>query len=122
LFCTYQTRTTEGSDGRIKATGGKKRIMRTERSAAWDAKNRYGLPEELPMEIAALAPIFAAPAKRLGWRERVAAASTVAELGRISDDADAAESAGKLSPEQRAQLDDMIAARDEALHPAEVGA
>jgi len=122
LFCTYQTRTTEGSDGRIKATGGKKRIMRTERSAAWDAKNRYGLPEELSMEIAALAPIFAAPAKRLGWRERVAAAMTVAELGRISDDADAAESAGKLSPEQRAQLDDMIAARDEAIQPAEVEA
>jgi len=122
LFCTYQTRTTEGSDGRIKATGGKKRIMRTERSAAWDAKNRYGLPEELPMEIAALAPIFAAPAKKLGWRERVAEASTVAELGRISDEADKAESAGRLSPAQRAQLDEMIAARDEAIQPAEVEA
>jgi len=122
LFTTYQTRTVEGSDGRLKAIGGKKRIMRTERSAAWDAKNRYGLPEELPMEIAALAPIFAAPAKKLGWRERVAVAMTVAELGRISDDADAAESAGKLSPEQRAQLDDMIAARDEAIQPAEVEA
>ena len=122
LFCTYQTRTTEGTDGRIKATGGKKRIMRTERSAAWDAKNRYGLPEELPMEIAALAPIFAAPAKRLGWRERVAEASTVAELGRISDEADKAESAGRLSPAQRAQLDEMIAARDEALQPSEVEA
>ncbi len=51
-----------------------------------------------------------------------AAASTVAELGRISDDADAAESAGKLSPAQREQLDEMIAARDEALHPAQVEA
>ena len=74
------------------------------------------------MEIGSLAPIFAAPAKKLGWRERVAAASTVAELGRISDDADQAESAGKLSIEQRATLDEMIAARDEALHPAEVEA
>jgi hypothetical protein len=36
---------------------------------------------------------------------------TVEELGRIGDDADAAVSNGKLSPEQREQLDGMIDAR-----------
>ena len=59
LFCNYKTRLVEGSDGRIKAHGGKSRVMYAERSAAWDAKNRFGLPEEMPMEFDQLASIFA---------------------------------------------------------------
>jgi hypothetical protein len=110
-FCNYKTTVSEGSDGRKKATGGKRRLMHLERAAAWDAKNRYGLDAELPMTIESLAPIFAEPARRPGWRDRVAQATTVEELGRIGDDADAAVSAGKLSPEQREQLDGMIDAR-----------
>ena len=82
-----------------------------ERAAAWDAKNRYGLPEEVPMSIESLAPIFAPPAKRPGWRDRVASAASVEELGRIGDDADQAVSDGKLTPDQREQLDAAIAAR-----------
>jgi hypothetical protein len=89
--------------------------MHLERAAAWDAKNRYGLDAELPMAIESLAPIFAEPAKRPGWRDRVAQATTVEELGRICDDADAAVSNGKLSPEQREQLDGMIDARQVAI-------
>jgi hypothetical protein len=85
--------------------------MHLERAAACDAKNRYGLDAELPMAIESLAPIFAEPARRPGWRDRVAQAVTVEELGRIGDDADSAVSAGKLSPEQREQLDGMIDAR-----------
>jgi hypothetical protein len=110
-FCNYKTTVSEGSDGRKKATGGKRRLMHLERAAAWDAKNRYGLDAELPMTIESLAPIFAEPARRPGWRDRVAQATTVEELGRSGDDADAAVSAGKLSPEQREQLDGMIDAR-----------
>jgi hypothetical protein len=111
LFCNYETRTTTGTDGRVKAIGGKKRVIHTERSAAFDAKNRYCLEPIVPMTIDSLAPIFAEPAKRPGWRDRVAQAVTVEELGRIGDDADAAVSNGKLSPEQREQLDGMIDAR-----------
>jgi len=114
-FCNYKTTVSEGSDGRKKATGGKRRLLHLERAAAWDAKNRYGLDAELPMTIDSLAPIFAEPAKRAGWRDRVAAAATVDELGRIGDDADAAVSNGKLSPEQREQLDGMIDARHAAI-------
>lgn len=115
VFCNYETRTVEGSDGRAKAIGGKKRVMHAERAAAWDAKNRYGLEPVLPMEIEALAPIFAEPARRLGWRDRVAEATTVEELGRIGDDADQAVSDGKLTAEQRQQLDALIDARQTAL-------
>jgi hypothetical protein len=110
-FCNYKTTVSEGSDGRKKATGGKRRLMHLERAAAWDAKNRYGLDAELPMAIESLAPIFAEPAKRLGWRDRVAAATTLEELGRIGDDADQAVSDGKLSDELRARLDDAVEAR-----------
>jgi len=111
LFCNYETRTTTGTDGRVKAIGGKKRVIHTERSAAFDAKNRYGLEPIVPMTIDSLAAIFAEPARRPGWRDRVAAATTLEELGRIGDDADAAVSNGKLSPEQREQLDGIIDAR-----------
>jgi hypothetical protein len=90
--------------------------MHLERAAAWDAKNRYGLDAELPMAIESLAPIFAEPARRPGWRDRVAAATTVEELGRIGDDADQAVSDGKLTPDQRKQLDALIEIRD-----AEIG-
>ena len=114
-FCNYKTAVTEGSDGRKKATGGKRRLMHLERAAAWDAKNRYGLDAELPMTIESLAPIFAEPAKRPGWRDRVAAATTVEELGRIGDDADQAVSNGRLSPQQREQLDAAINERHAAI-------
>jgi hypothetical protein len=62
LFCNYRTKLVEGSDGRLKATGGKERIMHAEHSAAWDAKNRFGLPAEMPMHIGQLDSIFAGPA------------------------------------------------------------
>jgi hypothetical protein len=114
-FANYKVTTVEGSDGRTKAIGGKKRVLHLERAAAWDAKNRYGLPEEVPMTIEALAPIFAAPARRPGWRDRVAQAATVEELGKIGDDADQAVSDGKLTPEQREQLDAAIAARHQQI-------
>ena len=111
LFCTYETTLVEGADGRKKATGGRRRVMHTEPSAAWSAKNRFGLPPKLPMEIDALAPIFAEPAKRPGWRDRVAAATTVEELGRIGDEADQAVSDGRLTADLRARLDEVIDAR-----------
>ena len=110
-FCNYKTTVSEGSDGRKKATGGKRRLMHLERAAAWDAKNRYGLDAELPMTIESLAPIFAEPAKRLGWRDRVAQAVTVEELCRIGLDVVASVGDGKLSVEQRDLLVEMIEAR-----------
>ena len=51
------------------------------------------------------------PAKRPGWRDRVAAATTLEELGRIGDDADQAVSDRKLTNELRAKLDEAIEVR-----------
>ena len=57
----------------------------------------------------------AAHIKKPGWRDRVAQAATVAELGTIADEADLALSAGKLTSEQHKQLETLIAARHEQI-------
>lgn len=126
LFCQYKTRLVEGEDGRTRAKGGKERVLHTERTAAFDAKNRFGLPAELPMTIEGLAPLFAdvpAPAstpKPKGWRDRIADCSSVEQLGSVGDAVDSAESAGKLTPEQADTLRSLIGAKHEELSPQEV--
>ncbi len=57
LFLNYKTLVAE-IDGKKKAQGGQ-RVMHTSHHSCWDAKNRFGLAEELPMDFAKLAPIFA---------------------------------------------------------------
>ncbi len=50
LFANFYT-VVEAADGQAKgkAVGGQQRVMYTERHAAYDAKNRAGLPEEIEM-------------------------------------------------------------------------
>ena len=128
LFCQYKTRLVEGEDGRTRAKGGKERVLHTERTAAFDAKNRFGLPAELPMTIEGLAPLFAdvpapAPAstpKPKGWRDRIADCGSVEQLGAVGDAVDSAESTGKLTPEQADTLRSLIGAKHEELSPQEV--
>lgn len=128
LFANYRTRLVEGSDGRTRAKGGKERILYAERTAAFDAKNRYGLGAELPMAIEALAPLFAGPrptpkpTPRSGWLERVAAAETVEALGQIGDEADQAVTIGSMTESQRNRLDVEIAKRHDAIDPQEATA
>ena len=48
-----------------KVTGGRERVMYTNHTAAYDAKNRFGLPDELPMKFESIAHLFAsAPEKK----------------------------------------------------------
>lgn len=56
LFANVEMTMVTGTDGRVKAQGGKARVLHTVGTAAWDAKNRYGLPETLPMDKDTLAP------------------------------------------------------------------
>ena len=44
--------------GKNKAQGGY-RVIHTDHTPFWDAKNRYGMPDELPLEYASIAPLFA---------------------------------------------------------------
>ena len=56
LFANYKTLVVE-VDGKAKAQGGK-RVMFTTHHNCWDAKNRFGLKDELPFEFSAIAHLF----------------------------------------------------------------
>ncbi|CYU97178.1 ATP-binding protein [Streptococcus suis] len=59
LFLNYKTYIiTDDKTKKQKAQGGQ-RVMQTTHSPSWDAKNRHNLPEELPMDFAGIAHIFA---------------------------------------------------------------
>lgn len=96
LFANYRTYIHE-KEGRIKALGDGSRVMYTEHRPAFDAKNRYGLPFELPLswgefERAARAHKPADPAAlkaQAGELIELLAdkEEAIAALGRCGDDA-----------------------------------
>lgn len=57
FFVNYKIRVITQENGAKKASGGQ-RMMYTAHTPTWDAKNRYGLPEELPFKFSAIASIF----------------------------------------------------------------
>lgn len=57
LFANYKTVVMTADNGKKKATGGQ-RILYTQHHPVWDAKNRHGLPEEMPFDYAGIAHIF----------------------------------------------------------------
>lgn len=127
LFCNFKTKLIEGSDGRMKATGGKDRSMYAERAAAWDAKNRFGLPEEMPMAIDRLAGIFggtpaaadpAVTAIMAKASKAIAAANDDAEIAKCRKRVDQLLSDGTLTSAQWSTLTDQIDARAPSEEPA----
>lgn len=127
LFCNYRLKLVEGSDGRIKASGGKERVMYAERAAAWDAKNRFGLPEEMPMTIDRLAGIFggtptaddpAVTAIMAKASKAIAAANDDAEIAKCRKRVDQLLSDGTLTSQQWSTLTDQIDARAPSEEPA----
>lgn len=60
LFLNYETIVETVSagmgGGKGKARGGTKRVMYCNHNACWDAKNRWGLGDKLPMDYAQIAP------------------------------------------------------------------
>lgn len=59
LFANYKTFSiaTDDKGKKFKGQGGQ-RVMYTTHHPCWDAKNRYGLPEELPLDYSCIAHIF----------------------------------------------------------------
>lgn len=59
LFANYKTYSvaTDKDGKKHKAQGGK-RVMYTQHHPCWDAKNRYGLPEEVEFDYSVIAPII----------------------------------------------------------------
>ncbi|MHA6258329.1 ATP-binding protein [Sporosarcina sp. CAU 1771] len=65
LFLNYKTFSVAADEnGKKHKVQGGRRVIHTTHHPAWDAKNRQGLPDELPLEYAQIAHIFndAAPA------------------------------------------------------------
>lgn len=63
LFLNYRTVVVAADEkGRKhKAQNGKDRVMYATHAAAWDAKNRWGLPDEMPLGYGPIAPHVPAP-------------------------------------------------------------
>jgi len=57
-FLRFKTKVSTTDSGKGKGIGGKERIILTTHSAAYDAKTRSGLAEELPLEWAPVAHLF----------------------------------------------------------------
>lgn len=58
LFCNYKTNViTDQNTKSKKATGGT-RVMYASHHPCWDAKNRYGLPDSMPMEFSNIKQLF----------------------------------------------------------------
>lgn len=51
LFLDYKIYVTKDKNDKAKASGGA-RVIRTTHSPQWDAKNRFGLPDEMPLDFA----------------------------------------------------------------------
>ena len=50
LFAKFET-FVQKEGNKVKASGGSTRVVETTHSAAWDAKNRFGLPELMPLDM-----------------------------------------------------------------------
>jgi hypothetical protein len=82
-FLRFKTKVSTSETGKGKGIGGKERILLTTHSAAYDAKTRSGLAEELPLEWASVSHLFEAVATKqpkhivevdemVGWQSRLA--------------------------------------------------
>ena len=72
LFVNYKTDIVTGTDGKTKkGKGGQKRVMYANHNACWDAKNRFGLPDEMPFDYDQIAHLFgeAAPVEAMEIQE-----------------------------------------------------
>ena len=68
LFCNYKTSVlTDANTKSKKATGGK-RVMYASHHPCWDAKNRYGLPDQMDMSFEPIKHLFDMP---IGWEEGI---------------------------------------------------
>lgn len=98
MFAIHETLTHE-KDGRVRGISTGARVLHTQRTAAWDAKNRYDLPETLPLDWDAFADAVAShrPADPAKLKARIAEllesvgddlrARVNAALSRAQDDA-----------------------------------
>ncbi len=58
LFANYKTFVVKTDDKKYKGQGGQQRIVYTTHTASWDAKNRFDLPEVIPLDYSQIKHII----------------------------------------------------------------
>lgn len=58
LFCNYKTIVVADSNTKTKKAQGGKRVMYASHHPCWDAKNRYGLPDQMDMDFDQIKHVF----------------------------------------------------------------
>ena len=85
LFANYKTLVMTTDDGKKKAQGGE-RVIYTNHRPAWDAKNRHGLPDQLPFDFGSIAHIFNNPTPTPQTQAEVQQPEIAETLNAIADD------------------------------------
>ena len=87
LFANYKTIVVNTEGKKYKGQGGQQRIMYTTHTAAWDAKNRFSLPDVLPFDYAQIEQMIIANSSELKAKSFVASCSSlsVASFFEFSD-------------------------------------
>ena len=77
LFLAFKTQVMVADDkGKVHKATSVQRVMYATKSAWWDAKNRFGLPDMMPLDYGAIAHLFAAPADAMMQRAQDAGIPT----------------------------------------------
>lgn len=120
-FFRFKTKAVSQENGKAKGIGGKERVIYTTHSAAYDAKTRSGLPDEIPMEWSAVAHLFqakpktSAPAVEIIGRESVAVLEDNEEIVNAFLLANGSLTEGQTWRDANPKLRQQIVARPEAL-------
>lgn len=121
-FFRFKTKAITNDGGKAKGIGGKERVIYTTHSAAYDAKTRSGLPDEIAMEWSAVEHLFqpvakakAAPAVEIIGRESVAVLEENEEAVNAFLVANGSITAGQTWRDASEKLRAQIVARPEAL-------
>lgn len=77
LFLAFKTQVMAADDkGKVHKATSVQRVMYATKSAWWDAKNRFGLPDMMPLNYGAIAHLFAPPADQIMQRAQDAGIPT----------------------------------------------
>jgi hypothetical protein len=121
-FFRFKTKAITNDGGKAKGIGGKERVIYTTHSAAYDAKTRSGLPDEIAMEWSAVSHLFqpvakakAAPAVEIIGRESVAVLEDNEEVVNAFLLANGSLTEGQTWRDASEKLRAQIVARPEAL-------
>ena len=86
LFGNYFTRVAENDSGKKRGVGGRERVLYTNHTAAWDAKNRHGFEEKLPFAFGSIASALGGESKATAPLPAVPQESNAEKIAKLVGD------------------------------------